>query len=181
HLHARLDAELVEEARELMEELSFAKSNDEFRHRFQHHYAEHGGFSFQVSQFDGTVIAGSSWLLAHSLPRPQSPQAVAFPQLQDMNLPQLGRQRVLCRTARGPTEPLVIHVVTPEAKTQAELESFGGMLMIAGVCSIIAAGLGAWMMARQTIRPIDRMAEAAERISAENLGERVPVENPHDE
>lgn len=181
HVHARIDGELVEEARELAEELSFAKSTDEFRQRFALHYAEHGGFSFQVSRFDGTVLVGSPWLLAHHLPRPASPLDLASPHMQDWMLPRLGLQRVLFRTVRGPTESLLIHVVTPHAAAERELQTFAGVLFMGGALAVSAACAGGWLIARQALRLVDRMALAAERISAENLCELVPVDNPHDE
>jgi len=43
------------------------------------------------------------------------------------------------------------------------------------------AGLGGHWLARRALGPLDRMAKHAERLTAENLGERLPVENPDDE
>ncbi len=48
------------------------------------------------------------------------------------------------------------------------------------VALAIAAFGGHWL-ARRSLRPLDRMARHAERLTAENLGERLPVENPDDE
>lgn len=42
HLLARVDAELLEEARELAEELQFISTDLELQTRFKRHYAEHG-------------------------------------------------------------------------------------------------------------------------------------------
>ncbi len=181
HLHARIDAELAEEANELAEELLFAKSTEDFRSRFQRQYSEHGGFSFQVSRFDGSVVLGSPWLLAHELPRPVDPRDHSNPILQDVSFAQLGLQRVLCRTIRGPEEPLLIHVLTPHSQTERELTQFAELLLAGGLLSILLACLGGWWIARRAMSPIDRMARAAEHISAENLGETIPIANPHDE
>lgn len=43
------------------------------------------------------------------------------------------------------------------------------------------AGAGGYFLARRALGPVERMARRARDISAEQLGSRLPVENPHDE
>ncbi|MFQ5658108.1 MAG: sensor histidine kinase, partial [Candidatus Methylomirabilales bacterium] len=47
--------------------------------------------------------------------------------------------------------------------------------------SLLLAGGGGWMLARRALKPVDRMAEAAHRISAERLDERLEVTGAGDE
>ena len=47
--------------------------------------------------------------------------------------------------------------------------------------AILIAGLAGDWLARRALRPLERMASHAERLTADNLGERLPVENPDDE
>jgi heavy metal sensor kinase len=47
--------------------------------------------------------------------------------------------------------------------------------------ALAIAGLGGHWLARRALRPLDRMARQAERLTADNLHERLPVENPADE
>lgn len=46
---------------------------------------------------------------------------------------------------------------------------------------LILAGAGGWFIARKSLLPVMAMAECAQRISAENLDQRLPTTNPHDE
>jgi heavy metal sensor kinase len=47
--------------------------------------------------------------------------------------------------------------------------------------ALLLAGLGGWLLARSGLRPVDRMTEAAERISAEHLAERLEETGAGDE
>ena len=53
----------------------------------------------------------------------------------------------------------------------------GGLFPVA----LILAGMGGWVLARRALRPVERMAEAARRISAERLAERVEETGAGDE
>jgi hypothetical protein len=46
---------------------------------------------------------------------------------------------------------------------------------------LVLAGFGGWFLARRSLSPVASMAEHARRIGAEDLSERLPVENPGDE
>jgi len=47
--------------------------------------------------------------------------------------------------------------------------------------TVLLAGGGGWLLARRALRPVDRMTEAARRISAERLDERVHTTGTGDE
>ncbi len=47
--------------------------------------------------------------------------------------------------------------------------------------AVLLAGSGGWLLARRALRPVDRMTEAARRISAEHLDERVHTIGTGDE
>jgi heavy metal sensor kinase len=48
------------------------------------------------------------------------------------------------------------------------------------VALLLIGGTG-YIVARRALRPLDAMATRAEKITAEKLGERLPIANPHDE
>ena len=54
------------------------------------------------------------------------------------------------------------------------------MLVLGLPLSVAAAGLGGYWLARGALAPVDRMAERARAITADRLGERLPVDNPTD-
>jgi heavy metal sensor kinase len=47
--------------------------------------------------------------------------------------------------------------------------------------ALLCAGGGGWLLARRALRPVDRMTEAARRISAEHLNERLETTGSDDE
>jgi two-component system OmpR family sensor kinase len=77
--------------------------------------------------------------------------------------------------------PIVIVLAQPLTSISDELELLGGVLSIAIPLTLLLAGWGGWGLARKSLSPIKRMSEAARSISANNLNERLPISNPHDE
>ena len=55
------------------------------------------------------------------------------------------------------------------------------MLVLGLPLSVAAAGLGGYWLARGALAPVDRMADRARAITADRLGDRLPVDNPNDE
>jgi signal transduction histidine kinase len=55
-----------------------------------------------------------------------------------------------------------------------------GSLIALGIMAVLSAGLG-WMMAGRALRPVREMTAAAQRISEDNLNERLAVAGPRDE
>jgi len=47
--------------------------------------------------------------------------------------------------------------------------------------AVAAAGLGGYTLARRALKPIERMANHAQLITAERLEDRLPIDNPKDE
>lgn len=64
------------------------------------------------------------------------------------------------------------------AETRARFIMVMAVLLPVG---LIMAGLGGWVLARRALMPVSRMAEAAQRISAERLAERVEETGAGDE
>jgi heavy metal sensor kinase len=66
-------------------------------------------------------------------------------------------------------------------RIQAELERFGLVILIGLPLALVLTTLGGFLLTRRLLKPISYMTETASRITAENLNERLPVENPGDE
>jgi heavy metal sensor kinase len=77
--------------------------------------------------------------------------------------------------------PVVIQVARSEAPLREELGELLWMLLLGLPLAVSLAGIGAYTLARRALRPIERMAERARTITAENLSDRLPVHNPDDE
>jgi heavy metal sensor kinase len=64
---------------------------------------------------------------------------------------------------------------------QEELEVLRGIFYLAVPVALTLAGLGGWFLARKSLAPVVKMSDAARRIGAANLEERLPVTHPGDE
>jgi two-component system, OmpR family, sensor kinase len=62
-----------------------------------------------------------------------------------------------------------------------ELASLRSVLLLVGPLMILAAAIGGWILARQSLAPVMAMADRARRISGEADGGRLPIANPRDE
>ena len=60
-------------------------------------------------------------------------------------------------------------------------ESFATAVMVAIPLVLLLAGVGGYLLARASLAPVVAMGLQAQRISASNLYERLPVKNPRDE
>lgn len=74
-----------------------------------------------------------------------------------------------------------IAVGQPLGDLTEEMELLREIFYAAIPAALVLAGAGGWFLAHQSLRPVVTMADAARRISAENLAERLPVANPRDE
>jgi heavy metal sensor kinase len=89
--------------------------------------------------------------------------------------------RVLSRRGNIEGIPVVIQVARSEAAMRQDLRDLLIVLLIGLPLAVAVAGLGAYWLARRALAPVERMTERAQLITAERLGERLPVHNPDDE
>ena len=93
------------------------------------------------------------------------------------------RHRIAVRRAVvGPsrTQYVIVGGTDLEA-TEDELASLRRVLLSVVPLALVIAGIVGWFLARHSLSPVMMMAERARRIGVENLGDRLPVSNPHDE
>lgn len=93
------------------------------------------------------------------------------------------RHRIAVRRAVvGPSRThYVIVGGTDLEATEDELASLRRVLLSVVPLALVIAGIVGWFLARHSLSPVMMMAERARRIGVENLGDRLPVSNPHDE
>jgi heavy metal sensor kinase len=89
--------------------------------------------------------------------------------------------RVLCRPSEAMPEKYIIRVARLTETASLQLGRFLSLMMFGAPTIILFAGLAGYLLARRTLFPIKKITDKAKVISAEKLGERLPVENPDDE
>lgn len=76
----------------------------------------------------------------------------------------------------------MLQVARPLMSTDAPLGQLRLILVIMGAFSLVVAMVAGWVLARAALRPIDRLAQAAQDIgAAQDFGRRVPHSRPRDE
>ena len=181
YLIARIDAELVEESNELAEEVEITKNEQEFRRRFQQRYSDEAIFGFRVGRMNGDKLFGSSNDLELQIPLPVSDTDQDFHSIATLASPKGERWRVLGRVIQASGNPTVIHVMLPIAQVESQMQIMLHTLILNVLVGLTAVVFVGYLIARQVMAPIHDMTVTAESISAENLSERIPVINPHDE
>lgn len=89
--------------------------------------------------------------------------------------------RVLTQRGTIGGTPVVIQVGRSELIMREGLSQIALILALGLPLAVAIAGLGGYTLARRALLPIERMTERAQLITAERLGDRLPVENPDDE
>lgn len=89
--------------------------------------------------------------------------------------------RVLSGRSTIGGKPMVLQVARSETQMRRDLRDLGLILMLGLPLGVAVAGLGGYSLARRALAPVDRMAERARSITAEQLSARLPINNPSDE
>jgi heavy metal sensor kinase len=76
---------------------------------------------------------------------------------------------------------VLIHVASSEERFRHEWNELLAGLALGLPLALGIAGAGGYWLAGRALAPLGRMARQAERITADNLQERLPVESPDDE
>ena len=120
--------------------------------------------------------------LARRLPVPESGELARNPDGRIVAVPGgVAPFRILTARARVGGRQVVVQVGRSEAPMRQALTELLLVLVLGLPLSVTVAGLGGYWLARGALAPVDRMAERARAITAERLGERLPVDNPADE
>ena len=78
-------------------------------------------------------------------------------------------------------ERVVIQVGRSEEPMRAQSRDLLLILLLGLPLAIAVAGVGGYIVARRALAPIERLTGHARTITAERLGDRLPVDNPEDE
>ena len=76
---------------------------------------------------------------------------------------------------------LLIRLAYSSAPIEHGVLQFVALLLLAVPPALLFAGLAGYRMAHKALQPLDKMALRAETITASDLDQRLPVENPNDE
>jgi heavy metal sensor kinase len=137
----------------------------------------------EVWSGDGRLLYRSPTLRERTLgaPPPAGPDHTAKDTPSTLRLADGTRVRMTTSAHTIADRRVLVRVAHNEQGLWQEIEEFVSVLLVALPVALVLAGLGGFALARKALAPIDAMAHKAERISAERLNERLPIENPEDE
>jgi heavy metal sensor kinase len=76
---------------------------------------------------------------------------------------------------------VIIQVARSELPMRREMRGLLFILLFWLPIAVLTAGIFGYTLARRALAPIEKMAERAQSISADNLHDRLPIGNPNDE
>jgi heavy metal sensor kinase len=156
--------------------LSIPEIRDEFR---EHSVLGPGGDLFQVCDAQGQWLYRSVPLEnanVHIMP-PNSLPNPRFENMQvDQNWLRLYSQRI---TVDG--RPYTVQVAAPMYEAYESVESFRLILVLATPFLLLLASAGGYWLSKRALQPVDAISRAAQRISIENLADRLDVPNTGDQ
>lgn len=177
-LIGRLDAAVSEELSEMVREAEHATSWAKLRTELARQFSSHEGYEFQVATVGGEVLFRSRGLGGVSLP---APPLVGVSRHQSYALDGLGAWRVQSRQVIGPERPLLVQAAAALQPVESQMSELLAGLLLAGPLALAAALAGGYALARQALAPVDRMAAAADEITATSLNRRLDVPRANDE
>ena len=156
--------------------LSIPEIRDEFR---EHSVLGPGGDLFQVSDADGQWLYRSVPLESNNVPI-VSPASLGAPRFE--NLPvQSHMLRFYSQRIAVNGRAYTVQVAVPMNEAFEALQWFRIMLLLAAPLLLIAASAGGYWISTRALAPVDAISRAAQRISIENLAERLHVPQTGDQ
>lgn len=156
--------------------LSISEIRDEFR---EHSILGPGGDLFQVCD------RGGQWLyrsvpLENAGVRIALPDSLPHPRFEDFqvegNAVRFYSERI---TVDG--KPYTVQVAAPMNEAYEALERFRLILILAAPVLLVLASAGGYWLSTRALAPVDAISQAAQRISIENLADRLDVPKTGDQ
>jgi heavy metal sensor kinase len=173
-VYREAEADLLGAAQLIAQDLQNGRPGDRaeitraYRHRFGPAPRDHAYFAIWTPR--GELIGGSDPLPPHVHPLDQPP-------------PEKGPRPFVAQT-HGPDLELIVRgphgeqilVGRPLAKEQDRLGRLLFTLCVVGALALGLGGVAAWWLARRIVRPLEKLTETAEQISARRLDQRLEIE-----
>lgn len=156
--------------------LSVPETRDEFR---EHSVLGPGGDLFQVGDARGQWLYRSVPLESNNVPI-ASPSDLSTPRFETTTVQghvlRFYSQRILVHGT-----PYAVQVAVPMDEGFEALQRFRVMLALVAPLLLIGASAGGYWISRRALAPVDAISSAAQRISIENLADRLRVPNTGDQ
>jgi heavy metal sensor kinase len=138
------------------------------------HEEEGGGHWLEVWTLDGQRLLADGTLSAVDLgPTPDATHPLGRPHTHVLPT---GPVRVLLERVRFDGKAFLLRVGVSETSTRAQVRQMRAEVFLLSLGVLTFGALGGLWIARRSLAPLSRLADRAQRITAEQLHERLPVE-----
>jgi heavy metal sensor kinase len=178
-LHTQLDRQLYDDVERAEDMLTWSSG---------------GSLTWRMSAHEEDDVSMARWLEVWSLDRrllyrsaaaERQPMASLGPATEQQGTSTVrassGAFRVQAQRAFVEGQPVLMRVARSEEQAHAELARIAWILGLGLPLGALCAAAAGYSLARRALAPVDRLATRASAITAERLGERLPVETPDDE
>jgi heavy metal sensor kinase len=184
-LRSQVDHLAIEDLETVEGFLSFG-SDGKLGLRNDYHYhpdtAEMQQRFLEVRAEDGTLLYKNEGLAERVLGgKPEPGEGVDSYSRQSIRLTDGTPVRLISRRQIIEGHPILIRVGFSEDPMWERFWQLVLGLLVGLPLALGLAGFGGYYLARRALSPVERMARRAHEISADRLGARIDVENPHDE
>ena len=163
------------------DQLSRSQGRWGLRDRLERQYARHPACDIQVSDVDGTIWMRGDRIRDRGLPPPSKLPGAGREVFDNFTGAGLGRFRMVSRLSDRYSVPLVVQVATSLEENDKQLGELMAILLLLGPLAVGCTLGGAYLLARQALAPVERMAATADEITATQLDRRLHEPNPDDE
>lgn len=180
-LLGRIDQGLNEELADVLSEVNRASDGQGLKSWLSRRFAHHEGFDFQITTQSGERFFVNPRLESTRLPLPETTTTTKDPHLRIVTLEDGRRWRVISVQAQGPEGTLVVQVGRSLKAFDHESAELLSTFVLTGPLMLLSVLAGGYFLARRALAPVGQITTAANHITAEQLSQRIPVPNPHDE
>ncbi|MBV8487731.1 MAG: heavy metal sensor histidine kinase [Planctomycetaceae bacterium] len=179
-LQNRTNKSLAVQMAVLEDQLTRLRQSSEIREWLQRQYVRHPGVEVQVTAADGSILLRGSPMGNAGLP-PKASTDGKRDIFDNFSVAELGRFRMLSRRIKGPDGPLLVQVACSLEENDKQLGELLAILLLVGLPAVACSLGGSYVLARQALAPVERMAATADEITARRLDRRLDAPNPNDE
>ncbi len=180
-LLGRIDQGLHEELADVLSEVRRAKDSTSLSEWLNRRFAQHEGFDFEIIDSSEQRFFVNHRLVEEALTLSDNLVATKIARLETVAANPGKSWRRITVQADSPDGPLTIHIGRSLASFEHESQELLFTFLITGPITLLVVVTGGYFLAYRTLKPVQVMTQAANRITADRLSERIVVENPDDE
>lgn len=137
--------------------------------------------NFQIAFLSGDKLVAATRFAIQAQPFSPYVQKVSQPLLTTVQTVNGETVRMIVLPVVVRNREYLIALATPVQAVEDQLAQIRRIFLIVAILSLSVAAAGGYLLARRSLAPVVAMSEQAQRISAHNLSERLPISNQRDE